>query len=100
MKDKTMAAAEWRTVQFFLSPRGVFEVEIDLGSDEVRCTCPGFESRTVCKHTRTVVSRAKRNNGVYPLKVSSRASQKESDAAQESNESFRDFVIKYGYIEA
>jgi len=100
MKDKTMAKSEWRTVQFFLSPRGVFEVEIDLNSDNVRCTCSGFETRNLCKHTRMVVARAKRNDGIYPLKVSSRASKKESDAAQESTESFRDFVIKYGYIEA
>lgn len=94
-----MAATEWRTVQFFLSPRGVFEVEIDLNSDDVRCTCPGFDSRNVCKHTRQVIAKAKRNGGVYPLKVSSRATQQESSHANDSSETFREFVIKYGYVE-
>jgi len=93
-------AADWRTVQFFLSPRGVYEVSIDLSSESVRCTCTSFENRQVCTHTRTVVARARRNGGVYPLKVSSRATEDESAAANESAEQFREFVIKYGYIEA
>jgi len=99
MKDSTMAKQEWRTVQFFLSPRGVFEVDVDLESEDVRCTCPGYEARKICKHVRTVVSRAEKNNGVYPLKVSSRAPAHETSTAIGSPETFRDFVIKYGYIE-
>lgn len=94
-----MTKAEWRTVQFFLSARGVFEVEIDLESDSVRCTCPGFEARSSCKHTRKVVSRARDNGGVYPLQVSSRATNNETKDANESTEAFRDFVVKYGKIE-
>jgi len=94
-----MAKADWRTVQFFLSPRGVFEVEIDLESEDVRCTCPGFVSRNVCKHSRTVVSRAQKNDGTYPLKVSDRASKAEISTATRSSEAFREFVVKYGYIE-
>jgi hypothetical protein len=99
MKDSTMAKADWRTVQFFLSARGVFEVEIDLESDEVRCNCPGYEARGACKHSRFVVSKAKENDGVYPLKVSSRASDDETKTANNSTELFREFVVKYGKIE-
>jgi hypothetical protein len=99
MKDKTMSAAEWRTVQFFLSTRGVYEVSIDLNGDDVRCTCEAYELRSSCKHTRIVVSKARRNNGVYPLKVSSKATEDESMTASESSEAFREFVIQYGYIE-
>mgnify|MGYP006268058613 CR=1 FL=1 len=94
-----MTTPEWRTVQFFLSPRGVYEVSIDLNSDNIFCTCPAFDNRNVCKHTRTVTARARRNGGIYPLKVSSRATDDESLAANESEESFREFVIKYGHVE-
>jgi len=99
MKDSTMAKQEWRTVQFFLSPRGVFEVEVDLESDNVRCTCPGYEARKACKHVRTVSARAEKNDGVYPLKISSRAPAHESANALNSPDTFREFVIKYGYVE-
>lgn len=94
-----MTSADWRTVQFFLSPRGVHEVSIDLNGDDVRCTCEAYELRSSCKHTRMVVARARRNNGVYPLKVSQRATEDESASASESSESFRKFVIRYGYVE-
>ena len=99
MKDKTMAKAEWRTVQMFLSIRGIFEVEIDLESDEVRCNCPGFIARNVCKHSRMVVDKARENGGIYPLQVSSKAPTTETKVANSTPEAFRDFVIKYGKIE-
>ncbi|NDA61959.1 MAG: hypothetical protein EBX50_07945 [Chitinophagia bacterium] len=99
MKDKTMAKAEWRTVQFFLSARGIFEVKIDLTSDGVECTCPGYEAKGACKHTRYVVAKAKENNGVYPLKISTRAPMSENKAINNSEELFREFVLKYGKIE-
>lgn len=99
MKDKTMAKSEWRSVQFFLSARGVFEVKIDLESDDVHCSCPGFEARSVCKHSRFVVEKAKSNNGTYPLKVSTRAPMSEIKNITDSEEAFRKFVIKYGKIE-
>lgn len=99
MKDKIMAKAEWRTVQFFLSARGVFEVKIDLASDDVECTCPGFTARGACKHTRFVIGKARENNGTYPLKISTRAPMSESKAINSSTELFREFVVKYGKIE-
>ncbi|CAB4152494.1 Zinc finger, SWIM-type [uncultured Caudovirales phage] len=99
MKDKLMLDAEWRTIQFFLSPRGVFEVQVNTHEEGIRCNCPGYETRKMCKHVRLVEARADENNGTYPLKVSSRATSKETEAATESSESFRNFVVKYGYIE-
>lgn len=99
MKDKTMAKSEWRTVQFFLSARGIFEVKIDLASDGVECNCPGYLAKEVCKHTRYVVAKAKENNGVYPLKVSTRAPMSGTEAINNSEQLFREFVLKYGKIE-
>jgi len=99
MKDSTMAKSDWRTIQFFLSVRGVFEVQIDLESDSARCNCPAFVARNVCKHSRYVVEKIKGNNGIYPMKVSSRASQEEIKRANESSNAFREFVVNYGKIE-
>lgn len=94
-----MAKNKWRTAQIFLSARGVFEVEVSLDDDQVRCTCPGFENRNRCKHSLHVLRLARENDGVYPIRISSRASASESKIAHDSYESFRDFVIKYGKIE-
>ena len=100
MKDSIMAKSDWRTIQFFLSVRGVFEVQIDLESDGARCNCPEFKSREGCKHSRYVVKKIRGNNGVYPMKVSSRASQEEIKRANESTaDEFREFVVNFSKIE-
>jgi hypothetical protein len=99
MKDSIMETHEWRTAQIFLSIRGIFEVDVDIESQDIRCSCPGFETRKICKHTRFVIKKVTENDGTYPLKISSRATASETKSAQESYESFRDFAVKYGKIE-
>lgn len=95
-----MAKSDWRTIQFFLSTRGVFEVQIDLESDGARCNCPEFISKDSCKHSRYVVSKIKGNNGIYPMKVSSRASKEEIKRANQSTaDEFREFVVNFSKIE-
>jgi hypothetical protein len=98
-KENIVAAAEWRTVQLFLSTRGVFEVEVDLSSRDVRCTCPNYNARKACKHASLVTERMDKNGGTYPLKVSSKAPADEATRANESAEEFRDFVVHYGKVE-
>lgn len=99
MKEKLVAAEEWRTVQLFLTTRGVYEVEVDLSSRDVRCNCQNFEARKSCKHAQLVAERMEDNGGTYPLKVSSKAPANEATKARESAKEFRDFVVHYGKVE-
>jgi uncharacterized Zn finger protein len=89
-----------KLVQIFLSPTspGVYEVSVDKGKN-YHCTCPGYRGRGICKHTKFVDARVKQNNGTYPLEISTRVTQEDADKAQESNESFREFLLKFGKIE-
>lgn len=99
MKGDIMADPEWRTVQIYLSEHGIFEVEVDTSSSDLRCTCPGFVSRGNCKHIRMVSMKMKGNGGTYPVQISNKASAEETKKASESSKEFREFVLKYGKIE-
>jgi len=96
MKEDTMS---WQVAQIFLSETGVHEVHINLDNKKLRCDCSGYGSRSVCKHIRYVKTRIEQNDGVYPVEVSSRASQDESSMASLDPELFRAFLFKYGKIE-
>lgn len=92
-----------RLVQVFLSQNkvpgpGIYEVSTDKDG-ELYCTCPGYKSRSMCKHTKFVNSRITNNNGSYPLEISSKATSEDAEKARLSNKDFREFVIKYGRIE-
>jgi hypothetical protein len=39
------------------------------------------------------------NGGSYPLEINKKAKPEEAEKARESNDSFRDFIIKFGRIE-
>lgn len=93
-----------RLIQVFLSQGltpgpSIFEVTSDLSNNELSCTCPGFRGRNTCKHVKFVQARIDSNNGSYPLEISSRATKEEAQAARESDESFREFILRYGKIE-
>lgn len=93
-----------RLVQVFLSQAqrpgpSIFEVSSDSDTDSIRCTCPGFVGRSTCKHVRFVKSRMDNNDGTYPLEISKRATKEDIKKAQQSDEDFRKFVIKFGKIE-
>lgn len=89
-----------KLVQIFLghSALGVFEVSVDK-EQNYYCNCPGFKGRGTCKHTKFVDVRIKQNNGTYPLEISTKVSKEEADKASKSNESFREFILKFGKIE-
>jgi len=100
---KGYAVSDTRLVQVFLSPSqtpgpGIFEVSAD-DAGGIYCTCPGYKGRKTCKHTRFVQARIDSNNGTYPLEISSRATKEDATRAKESNDKFRDFVIRFGRIE-
>lgn len=92
-----------RLVQVFLSESntpgpGIFEVS---ANDEgvLYCTCPSFNNRKACKHTKLVENRIDNNNGNYPLEILSKATEEEAEKAKHSNEAYRSFIIRYGKIE-
>lgn len=97
MKDTTMSS--WQITQIFLSDTGVEEVFVNLDNKKLRCTCEGYSSRSACKHVRFVSDRMKINGGVYPVEVSNKASDSESEMAILDPKLFRKFLLRYGKIE-
>lgn len=98
-KERLVTDHGWRTVQFFLSPQGVYEAEVNLESSALRCNCPGFGSRAFCRHTRWITGQMEKHSGSFPLQVSSRANAHEAKEANASPEAMRTFVLKYGKVE-
>lgn len=90
---------DWRSIQFFLSESGVYEVEADMDNEGLRCNCRAYALKNLCKHVRFVSNKTDANNGVYPVKVSSKITEQQALTAQRSAENFRDFLIKYGRVE-
>ena len=97
--SKDNKVKEWRTVQLFLSPSGIFEVEVNTDTRDIKCNCPNFDKRRTCAHEKFVDSKAKSNDGIYPVRISSKASPEEVQDAEESPEAFRSFILKYGKVE-
>ena len=92
-----------RLVQIFLSQAntpgpGIYEVSLTSDKKFI-CTCPGYKGRATCKHTKFVEARVKNNNGTYPLEISTKYKDEDSEPVMDSPESFREFIIKYGKIE-
>jgi hypothetical protein len=90
---------DYRTVQFFLAETGVYEVSADKNNKFFKCTCTGYTARKKCKHIDFVKERTEDNLGVYPTEVSSKATKEEATEAALSNDTFREFLIKYGKVE-
>jgi len=90
----------WMITQLFLSDTGVHEVDVHYSSHKLRCDCDGFKTRGNCKHARFVKERMNKNNGIYPVEVSSKVDKEISIAASEDPKAFRELLLKYGKIEA
>jgi hypothetical protein len=87
--------ASWRTVQVFLSNRfKLYETELNLKTNEIRCNCPGFTSRKQCKHSRHVLENLQANSGTFTLDL--RASAPEADPETMTAEQFRSYVVHNG----
>lgn len=93
----------WRIAQVFLSSNpaamGVFEVYISGDGEFVRCTCPGYASRTTCKHVDHVESVLEENDGEYVVTLDSGLDVSALNTDDISDEDWRDIVVKYGSVE-
>lgn len=98
---KGIQVADWKTIQIFLSPYhpAVYETELDMTTSETRCNCPTFSWKRECRHTTYIVSKARDNDGSYPLMLRESAESEDIDEVTATSESFRSFVLKYGKIE-
>lgn len=86
-----------KTIQFFVSINGVDEVMADKNS-KLSCTCDGFTTRKRCKHITWC--ELELSQGTFPIQVDKATPDHAIKKAKESDEAFRDFLIRYGKIEA
>jgi hypothetical protein len=93
-----------RLLQVFISHRsdnpgpGIFEVSTDPERN-LTCTCPGFASKSNCKHTELVDRKIEQSGGVYPFDFSEKVTADELKRAMESEEAFRELVIMHAKVE-
>lgn len=99
MRENVMTH-DWRTVQLFLEPSGVAEVEVDsLNAKLVKCTCSSYNSVRGCAHTKYVKKNMQENEGHYTVSIPVEIDDEDAIAATSSAEAFREFIIKYGRVE-
>lgn len=91
---------DWRTLQVFLSPRqpAVYEVDLDLETRDMRCSCPTFTGRRACRHVVFVRSRMD-EDGQYPMQIHESAPREQVPAAMKDPARFRDFIVRWGRVE-
>jgi hypothetical protein len=93
-----------RLLQVFITHKstnpgpGIFEVSTNA-SKKLSCTCPGFIAKAECKHADLVGKKIESAGGVYPFDFSEKVTTNDIRLAMESEELFRDFIIKYAKIE-
>ena len=93
-----------RLIQVFLSSKSdrpgpsIFEVH-STKDRELTCNCPGFVSRSKCKHTKVVMERIDGNDGLYPFDFSDDVTMDQIKDAMKSQEAFRHLVIHHAKIE-
>jgi hypothetical protein len=91
----------YRLIQVFLSTSptaAIFEVNAQEDKTLV-CSCPGFASRSKCKHVSLVASRIDMNSGIYPFNWLIEVSEQDIKFAMNSEVSFRDFIIQSTKVE-
>lgn len=99
MKDNTMHQ-EWRTVQLFLTPDYVAEVQVKAGgSGQVKCNCVAFQKSLRCNHVKHVKKVMKDNEGNYSINIPHEVDEELLELALEDAELFRQFIIDYGKVE-
>lgn len=90
-----------RLIQVFLSSSPTAAIfEVNTGNDkELICNCPGFASRSSCKHVRLVTSRIDANKGIYPFNWLTEVSEEDIRIAMATEQKFRDFIITRTKVE-
>jgi hypothetical protein len=89
----------WRTVQLFISPTGVYEVQLSPDDPKPRCSCSTYKVRNSCKHTDFIKVRMEENDGHYAILVPDNIPEELAEQASETAEAFRAFVLKYARVE-
>lgn len=99
MKGPKVSSA-WRTVQQFISAQGagVFEVELDTETKETRCNCPVWGKKATCKHV-SFVNHKIQTKGHYSITVPIEIPEELAIEANETPETFREFVVNYAKVE-
>ena len=97
MRGQQMASP-WRIVQVFISSQaaGIFEVEVDTDTKALRCNCPVWNNKSICKHTRFVSHKMMMNRGHYSITVGENVNE---DIDVEDPKKFREYVLKYAKVE-
>ena len=90
----------WMITQLFLSDTGVHEVHVHQSTHKLRCNCPGYTTRSQCKHTRFVKEKMANNGGTYPVEISNKVDRYKSEMAAEDPVAFRELLVNYGKIVA
>jgi hypothetical protein len=90
---------DWRTIQMFLSEDGVSEVLVDNENPtKMKCTCPQFEAKASCKHTKYIKSHMVNNKGHYTVLVPQEVDEDIVTMAMQEQDSMRDFIINYARV--
>ena len=94
---------EVRLVQLFLTDNqvpgpSVYEVGVDYSGKAI-CNCATFKTRRSCKHSKFVQTRLDTNNGLYKIELIEKPTLEEAKNAGSSEQSNRDFIIKFGKVE-
>ena len=97
----TWMESPWRTVQLFISSQaaGVFEVDVNTETKDLRCNCPKWKKTFNCKHVRFVAAKMELSNGHYSILVPNEIPEELAMEANLDAKTFREFVVKYAKIE-
>lgn len=91
----------WRTIQLFISSQyaGIFEVELDTKTKDIRCNCPVWIKNGSCKHTKFVNEKSKGHNGRYSISIPDTVDEDIVEEAINDPQKFRELILKYNTIE-
>lgn len=93
--------SNWRTVQVFLSPRhpAIYEVELDVMTADIRCSCPTFRAKEHCRHSRIVEKRMEDAGGQYPILLEDSIEESTLSASLSDPSKFRNVIYRFGRVE-
>lgn len=93
--------SEWRTVQFFVSAKGVHEVSLETSrKTKVRCDCPDFKKLYPCSHANYVRKNIVKvgDERVYSISIPEDIDDDYATLALSDPDLFREFVINHGRV--
>lgn len=93
--------SEWRTVQFFVSTKGVHEVALETSKKiKVKCDCPSFKKFSPCVHANYVRKNITKDGDdrTYSISIPEYVADEEAIEALNDSVLFREFVLKHGRV--